>query len=252
MFDIVIPVGPNELSNIHKQLIFTKQNVIGFRNIYIICYDDSIKIDGCIMISEDSFFFKKSDVAKVFEKYQGKNNRNNWYYQQLLKLYAGFVIPDILDHYLVVDADVFFLKPTDFIINEKMVFTVSDEYSIPYFTHMSKLHPSFTKNINKSGISHHMMFYKKYVQELFDIVEQYHGIPFWKAFLEMVEEHKNYPVTQLESGASEYEIYFNYVIKQHPEYICIRQLLWENKPYFYDLNESSNYDFVAICAWKTW
>ena len=252
LFDIIIPLGPNELPNIHKHLLYTRQNVIGFRNIYIICCDPSVVIEGCIMVSEDSFVFKKTDVAEVFEKYHGKNNRNSWYYQQLLKLYAGFVIPDILDHYLVIDADLYFLKPTEFFVNNKMAFTVGDEYSLPYFTHMSKLHPSFTKNIDKSGISHHMLFYKKYIQEIFDIVEQYHSMPFWKAFLEMVEEHKNYPVTTLESGASEYEIYFNYVIKKYPDDVHIRILSWKNECWFYDLNENSHYDFLALCSWKSW
>ena len=250
MFDIVIPVGPNEIKNIHKQLIFTKKNIIGFRNIYIICYDPTIIIDECIMINENIFPFKISDIADVFSRYNGKNNRNNWYFQPLLKLYVGFVVDGILDKYLVIDADVFFLKPTEFIVNDKMIFTIGYEYSIPYFKHMTNLHPSFIKNIDKSGITHHMMFYKKYMQEIFDIVEKYHNMPFWKAFLEMVEEHKNHNPDYIESGASEYELYFNYVYKNHNDSIIIRSLNWENKPYYYDFNDALYFDFIAICSWK--
>ena len=44
LFDIIIPLGPNELPNIHKHLLYTRQNVIGFRNIYIICCDPSVVI----------------------------------------------------------------------------------------------------------------------------------------------------------------------------------------------------------------
>jgi len=117
-----------------------------------------------------------NDVSEIFSRYNGKNNRNGWYFQQLLKLYIGLVVPDILDNYLVIDADVFFLKPIEFIIDNKIVFTTSSEYHIPYFTHMNKLHPSFIKNISDSGISHHMMFSKKYIKEIFEMVEAYHNM----------------------------------------------------------------------------
>lgn len=30
LFDIVIPVGPNDIDVIQKQLVFTKKNVLGF------------------------------------------------------------------------------------------------------------------------------------------------------------------------------------------------------------------------------
>jgi hypothetical protein len=39
MFDIVIPLGPNELSRIHQQIKQVKENVIGYRNIYIVFYE---------------------------------------------------------------------------------------------------------------------------------------------------------------------------------------------------------------------
>ena len=37
-FDIVIPVGPNDKTIIEEQIKFTKKNIIGYRNIYLICY----------------------------------------------------------------------------------------------------------------------------------------------------------------------------------------------------------------------
>ena len=35
-FDIVIPVGPNDKSIIEQQIKYTKKNIIGYRNIYLI------------------------------------------------------------------------------------------------------------------------------------------------------------------------------------------------------------------------
>ena len=249
-FDIVIPVGPNELPNIRRQLSYTKKNVIGFRNIYVICYDPNVVLDGCIMINENMFPFTMGDVAEVFARYQGKNNRNGWYYQQLLKLYVSFVVPDILDRYLIIDADVYFLKPLEFISGDKIIVGVSNENHTPYFTHMSKLHPSFTKMITESGISHHMMFYKPYLKEIFELVENYHnGMVFWKVFLEQVEEHTFHSLNYVESGASEYEMYFNFMLKNHPDKIQIRRLNWQIVSYHFNPEQAYGYDYISVCHW---
>ena len=110
-FDIVIPVGPNDINQIHEQIKSTKQNIIDYRTIYIITSNPELTIDGCIIIDETIFPFTKKDI----ELYHGKGDRTGWYLQQLLKLYAGKVIPNILDKYLVIDSDTYFLKPTRFI-----------------------------------------------------------------------------------------------------------------------------------------
>ena len=219
-FDIVIPVGPNDKSIIEKQIKYTQKNIIGYRNIYLICYDPSIKIDGCITINENIFPFNMETVIK----YHGKLKRNGWYLQQLLKLYAGLIIPDILDKYLVIDSDTFFLKPTIFIENNKCLYNFGKEYHKPYFFHMFRLHPSLLKiNKNKSGICHHMLFETKYIQELIDLIEKKHNDIFYNLFLKLVVPcHRN------KSGASEYELYFNYMLKYHQNKIKIRKLNWKN------------------------
>jgi hypothetical protein len=114
---------------------------------------------------------------------------------------------------------------------------------------MNRLHPTFEKQIDKSGISHHMLFNKKYIQEIFGIVETRHNMPFWKAFLEMVDEHKNYDINYTESGASEYELYFNYVYKYHNDSITIRTLKWDYRKHSYEFNDTCDNDFVAVCHW---
>ena len=135
-FDIVIPLGPNEKHNFTNQLDFTKKNIIGYRNIYVITDNSSeFTLDGCIFIDENIFPFLKF-IKEYFATYNNKNNRNCWYFQQLIKLYAGILIDGVLDNYLVIDADVFFLKPTHFFENGKIIFSVGYEYHNPYFTHM--------------------------------------------------------------------------------------------------------------------
>jgi len=236
MFDIVIPVGLNDKEILEKQIIYTKRNIIGYRNIYIITNIQELKLENCIIVSEDIFPFSIETISK----FHGKNDRNGWYLQQLLKLYAGLVIPNILERYLVIDSDTFFFKPTEFIKEDKCLYNYGREYHIPYFEHMKKLLTTLYRQIeDKSGICHHMIFETKYIKELFSIIESNHnGDKFYNIFL------KNVDISHiLYSGASEYEIYFNYMILNHPTEIIIRKLEWTNSS---SLLENSNYDYISI------
>ena len=230
MFDIVIPVGPYDKEIIEKQLEFTKKNIINYRNIYLICYDPTIYFEGCITIDEKIFPFTIDTIAN----FHGKIDRNGWYLQQLLKLYAGIVIPNILEKYLVIDSDTFFLKPTLFIQNNKCLYNYGSEYHQPYFKHMLILNKNLIRVYKeKSGICHHMIFETKYVKELIEIIENEHNDVFYNIFLNSVTDIYN-------SGASEYEIYFNYMLKNHNDKIIIRELKWCNSKTL-DLNSDNDY-----------
>ena len=249
-FDIVIPLGPNEISRIQEQIQYTKQHVIGYRNIYIVTCNTSIQLADCIIVDENIFPFKEF-IANYFAQHNGKNNRNGWYFQQLIKLYAGKYIENILDNYLVIDADVFFLKPIQFMVNGKPLFSTGQEYHIPYFTHMNLLHNSFKKAVFESGICHHMLYNKNYINEIFTIVETFHNKPFWQAFVLLVNEHRNHSPSASESGASEYELYFNYMLINHKDDILVRKLNWNNisDTMFQIGSYNLSNDYVSVCAW---
>ena len=234
MYDIVIPVGPIDIDIIKYQIEYTKKNIINYRNIYIIS-NININIEGCITIFEDIFPFSIETISNI----HGKSSRNGWYLQQLLKLYSGIVIPDILDKYLIIDADTFFLKPTSFIEDDKCLYNFGTENHKPYFEHMQKLDLMLTKQIpDKSGICHHMIFETKYIKEIFKSVENNHNDLFYNIFLKNVSEEQI-----IHSGASEYEIYFNYMLLKHPEKIKIRELKWMNNS---NLILNEDYDYISI------
>ena len=53
----------------------------------------------------------------------------------------------------------------------------------PYFRHMLRMHESLVKmDRNKSGICHHMIFKTKYIQEIFDLIEEKHKDKFYNVF----------------------------------------------------------------------
>jgi uncharacterized short protein YbdD (DUF466 family) len=243
-FDIVIPVGPHDIDNIHLQLEHTKQNVIGYRNIYLICKDPLINIEGAITIDENIYPFTKEDILNIIKTgRENINDRTGWFFQQLLKLYAGNIIPGILKRYLIIDADTHFLKPIKFITDEgQHMFTCSNEFFKEYFEHMTKLHPELKKYHELSGISHHAFFHTDRINELMSMVEKYHANKqFWIIFLENVAEMLKISLTTC--VCSEYEIYFNFMYHFHPDEIIIRKLNWSNLPY---LNAEKDDDFQSV------
>jgi hypothetical protein len=59
-----------------------------------------------------------------------------------------------------------------------------------------------------------MIFETKYVDELITKIEQNHNDTFYNVFLKSVLECE-----RDKSGASEYEIYFNYILQNHTDNI---------------------------------
>lgn len=233
-FDIVIAIGPKDLNIFKEQIRYNRRNVIGYRNIYVIS-KDKIDVEGCKYYSEDIFPFSIETVAT----YHGKNNRNGWYLQQLIKLYAGKCIPGIMDRYLVIDADTFFMEPLEFVKNDKPLYSHGTEYNKPYFDHMLALDSSFTRSENVSGICHHMLFENKYLKEIKAKVKATYKDKFYNIFLKLVD--KSYFTA---AGASEYELYFHYMVKFHSSEIIRRPLKWKNAKYS-DLN-SKDYQQLSI------
>lgn len=239
IFDVVICVGPNDNDIVEHMLNFNKKNIIGYRNIYLVCANSSIDIDGTITIDEKIFPFTINDLIEKF----GNNSRNGWYLQQLLKFYAGSVIPGILSKYLIVDCDTHFLQPTKFLTeDQKYIYTTGVEYHKPYFIHMNKLDSSLKKIYHLSGISHHTFFDSEIVNELFTKIEGNfnNNKKFWELYLDVIDMKEFNG-----SGAAENELYFTYMLLYHKDKMFIRQLNWINVP-SYNPIYSNIYDFVSI------
>lgn len=236
MYDIVIPVGPNDIEVFEQQIEYTKRNCIGYRNIYIISASHIRVNDTSLIFYDEANFPFDLKTMHLYPK-SDKSYRNGWYFQQLLKLYAGSILPGILDRWLVIDSDTFFLKPTEFIKDNICLYANGVEHWYPYFNHMNRLLPGLKRVLPISGICHHMMFEQKYVKELMNAVEGRTQMPFWHSFMTKVNPEEYYP-----SGASEYELYFNYMLTFHPECITIRPLRWANVE---TLDLDSDLDYIS-------
>ena len=104
---------------------------------------------------------------------------------------------------------------------------------------MSKLDKDLVRmDKNKSGICHHMIFETKYVDKLISKIEKNHNDSFYNIFLKLVTD-------RIGSGASEYEIYFNYMLKNNPTKIKIRKLNWKNTN---NMQTNNKLDYIS-CHW---
>jgi len=241
MYDIVIPVGPNDRELILKQLEYTQKNCIGYRNIYIVSTSslESIIPSPCIFVDETIFPFKLAELHTFARSDQSQ--RNGWYFQQLVKLYAGTIISGILPRWLVIDADTFFLKPVSFIKDDKCLYAYGTEYWPFYFHHIARLIPGLLRvDRKKSGVCHHMIFEQCFVEELMKLIE-HQGSPFWVTFISKVGSDEYYG-SYAGSGASEYELYFNYMLTCHRDEIELRPLHWTNVD---TLDLTLNYDYIS-------
>jgi hypothetical protein len=227
-FDLIIPYGPNDDWIIQKCIDSCKKYVVGVKNIYVIAYKN-VQLNNCIVISEKKFPFTKDYVANKTSK-----ERAGWYLQQLIKFYIPRVISSISENFLIVDADTVFYKETTYIEDDKILYDTSVQNHTPYFDHMKRLHPILKKYHNRSGICDQMMFNKKILEELLQLVENYHKKEFYDVFLDSITD-------KVGSGASEYEIYFNYIIYKYKNTIKERELKKTIKSKYEETNNEFNY-----------
>jgi hypothetical protein len=96
---------------------------------------------------------------------------------------------------------------------------------------------------NHSGITHHMVFKKEYINSLFKLIESFHNKDFWKVFLYEVDiEDRIIEKGGTCSGASEYEIFFNFMQIYFQNQYTIRPLKYKNVSNFH-INNS--YDYIS-------
>lgn len=223
-YDLVIPLGPRDGAFVRHVLPTLFRHVLGLRYVYMVAAAppaptgwDPAWASRVRFVPEKAFPFGASDVLE-----RGiRADRVGWYLQQLFKLYAAQVVPHLSPNFVVWDADTLLLTPQAFFTTPRCQgrFATGDQYHHEYFQHMARLHPQFQRQTQQSGICNFMPFHAQWVQALMDQVEQQHpGRRFWQVFLDAVDP-------QTLSGASEFELYFHYLLAQHPEAVT-----WFNPP----------------------
>ena len=184
----------------------------------------------------------KGNSKKAKKFLHRKNSRIGWIFQQFLKLYAPFVIPEISSNVLILDSDVLFIKPTLF-MNEKNepLLNVGNEYHHPYFDQMKKILPDLTKVYEQySGVTHHMLFQKPVLEDLFSLISNQHSTVPWKAICRAINP-KDF------SCLSEYEIYFNFIFLRTNQ-AHLRPLSFTNTSHLEKTEKYKNLNYSYITS----
>ncbi len=252
--DVVIPYHPKDYETIGMCIAGIRENGQNIRRIIIV---SEKPVEGAEWFDEKNYPFTKEDLAlEIFhgdspaaqEFLTSPRSRIGWIFQQFLKLYAPFVIPEISSNVLILDSDVIFLRPTSFITPlGQPYFTLGTNDTREYFEHMEKLLPGFSRaKPGVSGIVHHMLFQRPVLEDLFQLLEQHHNTEAWKAICRCVDLKEIY-----KSCMSEYEIYFNFMMHRTHQ-LTYRRLRWTEvipelpNPAYY---KRLGYDFIASQEW---
>ncbi len=252
--DVVIPAAKKDMATLEYCIAAIKKYGHQVRHVYVVSADRyTTNAKWC---DEKKFPFTKFDVAlnlhrgnaEEARRYMNEpHSRVGWYYQQLLKFYAPLIIKKISSNVLILDADTIFLHPVTFLNGRGGgQYNPGVSYHDYYFVHMKNLLPDSKQYGTYSGISHHMLFQRPVLKDLFFKVEQIHQAPFWKVFCQCVN-----PDCLRSSGASEYEIYFSFVFSQTNQ-VSIRNLKWKNVPPIQQVGQKGllayqkkGYDYVS-------
>lgn len=249
--DVVIPCVAKDKRTLDLCINGIKKNGSNIRRIIVVSPEKlTTKAEW---FNEAKFpFSKQTLINQIFkdENHEVKEQFKywvGWVYQQLLKLYAPFVIPNISSNTLLLDADTIFLNPVKFCDKNTGAgfFNPGTEYHTAYFEHGERLLPGFKRVYTEySGISHHMLIQKPILEDMFSTVEKIFGIEFWKAFCNCID------LDYFDKACvSEYELYFNFTFLKTNE--CkIRKLKWANAK-LQDLEpfKKDGFHYVSCHSW---
>jgi hypothetical protein len=243
LIDVVIPSTYKDIDTLECCINGIKENGKNVRRIIVVSPEKLT--DQAEWFDEKLFPFTISDVSLKLHEKSVPDFMLGWHYQQLLKLYAAFVIPNISSNVLILDSDTIFLNPVDFInYTGGGLYNPGSEYVVPYFEHAQRLLPGFHKIFPRySGISHHMLFQKPVLEDIFNDIRKNHETEPWIAFCDCIAQNEKY-------GFSEYEIYFNYVFARTDQ-VMIRSLKWLNTSQVSELQnfKDAGYHYVSCHAY---
>lgn len=252
--DVVIPCIRKDLLTLEKCIEGIRKNGKDVRRVIVLSGE---RLSGSAeWFDENSFPFSRrdlaieifgGDVAAAEEFMRAPNTRISWIYQQLLKFYVPFVIPEISSNVLILDADVIFLNPVEFVNSMGgPYFIPAREYMPAYFAHAARLVTGLRRvHAQHSGIAHHMLFQRVVLEDLFALIVKQHGVEPWKAMCRCVDREELF-----RSCMSEYEIYFNFVLLRSDQGV-VHPLKWEQVHSLHNLAyyQRMGYVYVACPEW---
>lgn len=174
-------------------------------------------------------------------------DRAGWLYQQIVKLGAPDYLDDLSDTYMVLDADVVWLRTLRVAIDDTVRFpyTQAFENHPPYRQAYARLFGDAPRS-PFSMVAHQMVYDRGLLGEMKRAIEARHGVAWWEAYVGAADPSEA-------SSISEFDSYGHWVLDNHSEAALHRQLSYLNVPVIPGplgrAIYARDYDFVAAHAW---
>lgn len=247
--DVILPVHKKDAPTLELVIEKIRENISDVRRVIVISKEKFT--ESAEWVEEKDFPFTIDDVGNELggQGGIGKNVRRGWYYQQLLKFYAHFVIDDLLENILIFDADTVPNKKMSFFAKNGAIYMdigSRGKTHFTYFIHLRKLLP-LLEDVDRTilPVVHHMVFNREVIIDLFKTVEDAFQEPFWKVFCNQVITNSN-KSAYLYVGASEYLIYYHYCMNYFREKYVHRVVRLKDDAETFSLEKFRNYDFVSV------
>jgi hypothetical protein len=249
--DVVIPAHEKDFPVLRLAVRAVVRHLSPIRNVWVVSAARFSHVGGNVRWLPEPEDGSVPDLEEVRERWAASHpetaDRAGWVYQQLLKLGARDYVPDLSPSYLVVDADVIFLRATGFDTEQlgRFPYSVAFEHHPAYRAAYERLLGS-PPTAPFSLTAHHMLYDRELIGELQAEIAERHGARWHSAYLDAVDKAEP-------SSISEMDIYGWWVLDRHPEHARRRQLVWRDVRVVPGpvgrAMWSVDYDFVAAHAW---
>jgi hypothetical protein len=249
--DVVIPAHPKDFPVLRQCVRSVLRYLEPLGRIYIVASEPFATRNSRVVWVPESSASSLPTSAELRERLAPHGPkaaaRAGWIYQQILKLGVPEFVPDVSAAYLLVDADVIWLRPWRITVDEQIRFpyTHATEYHAPYrdaYLRLFGVRPQAPFSLT----AHQMVYDRSLLAQMKRAIEERHGSAWWEAYAEAADP-------QEPSSISELDIYGLWVLDNHPGAAAHRPLNYLNVPiapgpigravYARDFN------FVAAHAW---
>jgi hypothetical protein len=223
--DIVMPAHAKDFDLLPRAVATALRYVTPVRRVLIVSQDEFASSDSRVTWVPEPPSEVFPTLADIRERMRVNGQlaggaRPAHIYQELLKLGAGDYIRDLSSPYLVVDADVMFLRPVSFAVEPgtRFLYSLAREDWEPYrqaYVQLLGALPAFTTSV----IAHHMHFDIELLAEMKGEIESRHGGRWFEAFTDAGG-------SDYVAGISEYCVYGWWVIDRYPSLSRHHQLRW--------------------------
>jgi hypothetical protein len=249
--DVVIPAHPKDFPVLRHCVRSVLRYLEPLGRVYVVAPEPFAAKDPRVVWVPEGSASSLPTSAQLRERWtqHGPTTaaRAGWIWQQLLKLGVPDYVPAVSAAYMLVDADVIWLRPWRIMIDDQIRFpyTQAFEYHPPYrdaYFRLFGVRPQAPFSLT----AHQMVYDQELLAQMKRAIEARHGVAWWEAYVNAAD-----PLEP--SSISELDIYGLWVLDNHPMAASHRQLHYLNVPVVPGpLGRAvfaRDFNFVAAHAW---